>query len=411
MKQAKLGFLGCGNIGGGVWALLEDMRGDIARRYQLELVVKRMLVRALDEPRSVQVDTSRLTTDADDVLRDPEITIVCEFMGGEQPAAMYMQRALEMGKTVVTANKEALCLHWNALHRAAQKGDAWLYYEAAVCGAIPVIRAVRESMTGNRVNGITGILNGTTNYILTQMAENGLDYAQALAQAQALGLAEPEPVKDVDGHDAVYKLSILSSLCYGVRVEPSKCITRATMKGADKSDILVGKELGYALKHIARSQWMQGRVYADVQLTYVPLTHPLAQVSYASNGVMLYGHASGPVFMSGQGAGSLPTAGAILADILQAVQPGQHECFAAYDDAAAQRASDIRVAYCLYAPGMDAPSLERLLASRDVRVSRVQPLSRVDGSAALLSDLSPSDVLDLGLVLPANAKMTPVLGA
>ncbi|MBQ1946255.1 MAG: homoserine dehydrogenase [Clostridia bacterium] len=204
MQKIKVGFLGCGNIGGGVWMLLEDMRHDFAVKHQISFEVKKMLVRALDEKRAVEVPLDRLTTNVNEIIDDPEISLVCEFMGGEQPAAQFMLAALKAGKHVVTANKMALSLHWQELHQAAAENNVGLYYEASVCGAIPVIRTIRESMAGSRVDRIGGIVNGTTNYILTQMSEHGLSYQVALAQAQELGLAEPDPTSDVEGHDAAY---------------------------------------------------------------------------------------------------------------------------------------------------------------------------------------------------------------
>ena len=321
MQKIKVGFLGCGNIGGGVWMLLEDMRHDFAVKHQISFEVKKMLVRALDEKRAVEVPLDRLTTNVNEIIDDPEISLVCEFMGGEQPAAQFMLAALKAGKHVVTANKMALSLHWQELHQAAAENNVGLYYEASVCGAIPVIRTIRESMTGSRVDRIGGIVNGTTNYILTQMSEHGLSYQVALAQAQELGLAEPDPSSDVEGHDAAYKLCILSALCLGKYIHPQK-INCCGISSVDIIDVFLGKQLGYSLKLLARAQLDDNEICCSVSPTFVRKDSQLSNVNGAFNGILLHGHASDDIFLYGRGAGALPTASAIVGDMIQAAQLG-----------------------------------------------------------------------------------------
>ena len=345
MQKICVGFLGCGNIGGGVWTLLEDMRQDFALKYNICFEVKKMLVRALDEKRAVEVPLNRLTTDVNEIISDPEITLVCEFMGGEQPAAQFMLSALNAGKHVVTANKMALSLHWQELHQAACKNNVGLYYEASVCGAIPVIRTIRESMTGSRIDRIGGIVNGTTNYILTQMSQQGLAYQTALAQAQELGLAEPDPTSDVEGHDAAYKLCILSALCFGKYIHPQK-IDCCGISGVDITDILLGQQLGYSLKLLARAQRNGKEISCSVSPTYVSKDSQLSNVNDAFNGVLLHGHASDDIFLYGRGAGALPTASAIVGDMIQAAQLGcckTMDCEASDTAAAPSSAYYIRV--------------------------------------------------------------------
>lgn len=321
MQTIKVGFLGCGNIGGGVWSLVEDMRADIARCFHISFEIKKMLVRALDEKRAVDVPLERLTTDANEILNDPEISLVCEFMGGEQPAAQLMLSALKRGKHVVTANKMALSLHWQQLHQTACQHHAGLYYEASVCGAIPVVRCIRESMTGSRIDKIGGIVNGTTNYILSQMAENGLAYADALAQAQQLGLAEPDPTSDVEGYDAAYKLSVLCALCFEKYIHPLD-IKRRGISDVSITDILLAKQLGLKLKLLARAQKTAEGIDCSVSPTFVSQDNQLSHVDGAFNGVLLHGHSCDDIFLYGRGAGALPTASAIVGDMLQAVQLG-----------------------------------------------------------------------------------------
>ena len=199
IKKVTIGFLGCGNVGGGVWRLLENFAGDIAHRAGLAFYVKKVLVRSLDKKRDIAFPPNVLTTEPQDVLDDPEIEMVVEFLGGEEPAYSYMLRALKNGKTVVTANKVAFALHWHELQKAAKKSGAGLYYEAAVCAAIPIIHTLEESLQANRISKVLGIINGTTNYILSRMSREKTDYASVLTDAQSLGLAEPDPSSDVEG--------------------------------------------------------------------------------------------------------------------------------------------------------------------------------------------------------------------
>lgn len=322
MQKITVGFLGCGNIGGGVWSLLEDMRADIARCFHISFEIKKMLVRALDEKRAVQVPEQLLTTDVNDILNDPEISLVCEFMGGEQPAAQFMLKALEAGKHVVTANKMALSLHWQELQQAASLHHAGLYYEASVCGAIPVIRTIRESMTGSRIDRIGGIVNGTTNYILSQMAQKGLSYTSALQQAQELGLAEPDPTSDVEGHDAAYKLCILSALCFGQYVPPAQ-ISCCGITAVDILDIRLGAQLGFTLKLLASARKTENGLYCSVSPVFVPQSNQLSHVNDAFNGVLIHGHACDDIFLSGRGAGAWPTASAIVGDMIQCALQGE----------------------------------------------------------------------------------------
>ena len=208
MKEVKLGLLGLGNIGGGVWDLIREFGGEVSKRTGVKLVVKKALVLDKKIHRGKEVPDEVLTTDKNDILEDPEINIVCEFLGGEQPAASMMLRALETGKSVVTANKMALSLHFDELREMAKKTGAGLYYEASVGGAIPIINAIQTPLIANHIEQMMGIVNGTTNYILTRMAKEGAEYADVLKDAQRLGLAEPNPTADVEGFDAAYKLKI-----------------------------------------------------------------------------------------------------------------------------------------------------------------------------------------------------------
>ena len=316
MKKITLGFLGCGNIGGHVYRLLEDMRADLERQEGLSISLKKALVKSMDEAATCAAPAELLTTDPNDIFSDPEISIVCEFMGGEHPAADFMLRALESGKTVVTANKVALALNWHTLQAAAEAHGVGLYFEASVCGAIPVINVLQHSMQANRIDSLMGIINGTTNYILSRMYLEGGDYADVLADAQRLGLAEPNPTADVEGFDAAYKLSILSSLAFHGRVTFGQ-IHREGITGITAVDIEAGKELGYVPKLLAIAKKNGNRVEVRVHPTFLPTSHPLAHVNGSLNAVYLYGHSCEDIVLQGRGAGS-PTASAIVSDIITA---------------------------------------------------------------------------------------------
>ncbi len=322
-KSIKIGFLGCGNVGGGVWKLLNGFADDIAHRTGLRFEVKRVLVRSLQKQRDIAFPDGVLTDRVDDVLNDPEIAIVLEFLGGEEPAHAYIMQALEKGKTVVTANKVAFALHWHELQHAAKQSGAGLYYEAAVCGAIPIIHTLEESLQANRINYIYGIVNGTTNYILTRMSKEGAEYGDVLKDAQRLGLAEPDPSSDVEGLDAAYKLSILASLAFHGRVPFENVYVEGITK-VQAEDIRCGQELGYTLKLLAIAKRDGLKVETRVHPTFIRNDHPLANISGAFNAVFLNGHACGEMMFMGRGAGDLPTASAIVSDLVRAASTQNH---------------------------------------------------------------------------------------
>ena len=264
-----------------------------------------------------------LTDRVEDVLDDPEISIVLEFLGGEEPAHQWITLALERGKTVVTANKVAFALHWHELQKAAKQSGAGLYYEAAVCGAIPIIHTLEESLQANRISYIYGIVNGATNYILTRMSKEGAEYADVLADAQRLGLAEPDPASDVEGLDAAYKLSILASLAFHGRV-PFENVYVEGITQVQAEDIRCGQELGYTLKLLAIAKRDGLNVETRVHPTFIRNDHPLANISGAFNAVFLHGHACGEMMFMGRGAGDLPTASAIVSDLVRAASAQKH---------------------------------------------------------------------------------------
>lgn len=323
MKTVTVGFLGCGNVGCGVWELLNGFAQELAHRNDLKIIIKKVLVRDVNKSRNASVPKGLLTADPGVVLNDPDISIVVEFMGGEQPATAYMLRALQNKKTVVTANKVAVALHWPELQKAAQENGMGLYYEASVCGAIPIIQTLTESLQANRITKLMGIINGTTNYILSRMSQNGESYESVLYDAQRLGLAEPDPATDVEGLDAAYKLSIMASLAFHARVPFDKVYCEGITE-ITAMDIACGKEMGLTLKLLAIAKRDGMTVEARVHPTFIPQTHPLAAVSGSFNAVYLYGHACREMMLQGRGAGDMPTASAVVSDLIHAATHGIH---------------------------------------------------------------------------------------
>ena len=362
MERITIGFLGCGNIGCGVYKLLETFGETMAKNEGVAFDVKRILVRSLGKKRSWEIPQALLTDRAEEVLEDPEISIVMEFLGGEQPAASYMIRALENGKTVVTANKMALASCWNDILAAARSSTGGLYYEASVCGAIPIIRALNDSLQANRISSVMGIINGTTNYILSRMSREGAAYEEVLADAQRLGLAEPDPTADVEGYDAAYKLSILSSLAFHRHV-PVDCVHREGITGITPLDVQCGREFGLTLKLLGVAKEEDGKIQARVHPTFVPSDHPLAGVNDAFNAVYVNGHACGEMMFYGRGAGDLPTASALVSDLVKAAKTKKHALPAVSDDPC-MMAEDWNSVYFVRMIAKDEPGVLSLVSGQ-----------------------------------------------
>jgi homoserine dehydrogenase len=315
MKTIKVGVLGFGTVGSGVVRLLLEQREMLSRRLGCDLVLARIADPDLERTRPVTVPRELLTTKAADILDDPEIDIVVELIGGLDPARDYMFTAIERGKHVVTANKALLAHHGNELLAAAAAKGMEIAFEAAVCGGIPIIVALRQGLAANRIQELFGILNGTCNYILTQMSQHGLSYAQALAEAQEAGYAEADPTLDVEGIDTAHKLTILMSLAYGSRLDLESIAVEGISR-LDPLDLQFAREFGYRLKLLAITRDDGHRVEARVHPTLIPKNHMLSRVTGAMNAVYLTGDAAGPILLYGQGAGMMPTASAVVSDIL-----------------------------------------------------------------------------------------------
>jgi homoserine dehydrogenase len=312
----RIGLLGLGTVGGGVAKLLRE-NGDIIRmKTGLNLEVAKVLVRDAKKPRP-GVPELPLTEDVSEILGDPSIKIVVELMGGVEPARTYMVEALKAGKTVVTANKDVLSEFGKDLYDAGEIGDAELYFEASVGGGIPVIRPLKESLAANRMQKVMGIVNGTTNYILTQMSQLGRPYEEALREAQELGYAEPDPTNDVQGFDAARKLAILASIAFMSRVKASMVYAEGITRISPK-DIEYGRQFGWELKLLAIGKEVGGRIEARVHPAFIPREHPLASVNGSLNAIFTVGDPVGETMFLGRGAGPGPTASAVVSDLIAA---------------------------------------------------------------------------------------------
>ena len=386
MKEVVLGLLGLGNIGGGVWDLIREFGGEVERRTGLRLRVKKALVLDKRFHGGREVPDEVLTTEREDILEDPEIRIVCEFLGGEQPAASMMLRALENGKSVVTANKMALSMHFDELRAMARKTGAGLYYEASVGGAIPIMTAIQSPLIANRIEQIMGIVNGTTNYILTRMAAEGAEYETILTDAQRLGLAEPNPAADVEGMDAAYKLSILGSVAFHTRINVEN-IYREGITRITSEDIAFGREMGYVLKLLAIGKDNGDTIEARVHPAFLPAEHPLARVDGSLNAVYLYGHSFKDMMLEGRGAGDAPTASAIVGDIIQAAQAAVHPMPVLREDPLPV-ADDWQSKYFIRMKAKDTPGVlaevTGLLAGEGISVSAMLQKGAAPGGKATL---------------------------
>lgn len=325
MKKIGVALLGLGVVGGGTYRILTAQREYIRQNDGIDIEIKCVLEKNLERCKELGVDLSIVSTDIDRVVNDPEISVVAEFFGGIEPAKTFLIKALEAGKSIVTANKEMFSKNWPELEAAAERGGG-LYFEASCAGGIPIIRTLTDGMQANRVTSLKGIVNGTTNYILSRMSDEGVDYAACLKDAQALGYAEADPTADVEGFDAMYKNSILSSLAYKKRV-PVDRIYREGISGIAVEDINYGKELGYTLKLLAVSKNRDGKIEARVHPAFLPSGHPLSSVSGSFNAVYVHGDSVDDIMLYGRGAGALPTGSAIVSDIVFAAGKEAHRRF------------------------------------------------------------------------------------
>ncbi|WP_297518994.1 homoserine dehydrogenase [uncultured Clostridium sp.] len=315
MKKIKIALLGLGNVGRGVWKIFESNKDEVLKRSGYDVEITKILVRDKSKPRGVEVPDELLTTSYSDIINDDEIKIVVELMGGIDPAKGYILEAIKKGKHIVTANKMLLAKMGDELFEEADKHGVKFNYEASVAGGIPIISGINESLTANKIERMYGIVNGTTNYILSKMELEGVDFDDALKEAQEMGYAEADPTSDIEGYDAQYKLAILASLAFGTKVEVED-VYREGITNITSQDIEYAKELGLKIKLLATVKEDDKGLDLRVHPTMIPATHPLANVYDAFNAIFIRGNAVGDLMFYGRGAGDLPTGSAVVSDII-----------------------------------------------------------------------------------------------
>lgn len=319
MKPVKVGILGLGTVGGGTVNVLKRNAAEIARRAGREIVVASASARDITKPRICDTTGIRLTTDPFEIIDDPEIDIVLELIGGAGPVKDMVLKAIANGKHVVTANKSLIALHGNEIFAKASEKGVIVAFEAAVAGGIPIIKAIREGLSGNRIQWLAGIINGTGNFILSEMREKGRDFNDVLAEAQALGYAEADPTFDVEGIDAGHKLTILASIAFGIPLQFDKVYTEGITK-ITRVDVEYAEQLGYRIKHLGIARQTPEGIELRVHPTLIPERRLIANVNGVMNAVLVKGDAVGPTLYYGAGAGAEPTASAVVADVIDVVR-------------------------------------------------------------------------------------------
>ncbi len=412
--SVRVGLLGCGNVGAALVELVRARADDIEARTGLRLEVSRVAVRSTTKERGVELAEGVLTHDADGLVNDPEVDLVVEVIGGIEPARELILSAIKAGKPVVTANKELLANVGAELFAAADNAGVDLLFEAAVGGGIPLIRPLRESLAGEEIRRVMGIVNGTTNYILTRMTEGGVDYADALAEAQSLGYAERDPTADVEGFDAGAKAAIIASIAFGRRVVAGDVYSEG-IAGITSTDIAYATKMGYVVKLLAIAERHNGALGVRVHPAMVPAAHPLASVRDSFNAVFIEGDAVGELMFYGRGAGGLPTASAVLGDLVDAAvnqHKGSHASIGTLRKAVLRPIDEVESAYYLNVDVFDRPgvlaavagvfgrhdvsirSMEQEGLGGEARLVFITHLAREAAVQATLRDLNQLEAVD-----------------
>ncbi len=388
IEPIKIGLLGFGTVGSGVANVLARNAEEITRRAGRDIKIVAASVRHLDRANPHNI---RLVLDPQQIVDDPDIDVIIEIMGGYDPAYALVMRALEKGKHVITANKALIATHGNDIFAAAQKAGLMVAFEAAVAGGIPIIKAIREGLAGNRIEWLAGIINGTGNFILTEMRDKGRDFAEVLGEAQALGYAEADPTFDVEGIDAAHKLTILAAIAFGIPLQFDKAYTEG-ITGITREDVSYAEALGYRIKHLGIARRTVHGIELRVHPTLIPEKRLIANVNGVMNAVLVHGDAVGSTLYYGPGAGSDPTASSVVADLVDVVraltadpenrvphlafQPGQ------LADTPILPMSEIETAYYLRMRASDQPGvmadITRVLANHSISIEAIiqkEPLS------------------------------------
>lgn len=391
MKKVGIAILGLGVVGGGTYQILTENREFYQKTQGVDLAVESVLELNRERALSLGIPEEKIAGNIAEVISNPDVNIVVECIGGVGLAREFVLSALNAGKTVVTSNKELFCKFSHELERAAKRQNAGLYFEASCVGGVPVIRTLLDGVQSNKILSMMGIINGTTNYILTKMADEGLSYEAALAEAQKLGYAEADPTADVEGFDAAYKLSILSSLAFHTKVPFAK-VFREGISNISSEEIADGKALGYCLKLLAIGKRKGSNVEVRVHPTFVRKEHPLAAVGDSFNAVFLKGDAVGEVMLYGRGAGALPTGSAIVSDIIYAATHSENKYSTFKNTASAEKdikfVNDFKSAYYLRFTVSDQTGVLSKIASvfgkHNISILEIQQKKNSEGKMTLI---------------------------
>lgn len=390
-ENINIAILGAGTVGTGVYKMIKEHRDEYKDRTGAYINVRKVLVRNLNKERP-EYDKSVLTCDFDEIINDKDIDIVVELMGGLHPALEYVTKSLEAGKQVVTANKDLIAENGELIGNLAESRGSDLLFEAAVAGAIPIIRPLKQSMAGSKITEIMGIVNGTTNYILTQMSETGMGYEQALAKATELGYAEADPTADVEGYDAGRKVAIMATIAFHSRVVFSQVYTEGITK-ITAEDIKYAKEFGYVIKLLGVAKDTDDGIEVKVHPMLIPEDHPLAGVRDAFNAVFVHGDAMDDITFMGRGAGQMPTASAVMGDVIDVCRDlvydscGRVGCNC-YKKLPVKNIEDSMSKFFLRIQAEDRPgvlaNIASVLGNNDVSIAQVVQKSRKGGTAELV---------------------------
>ncbi|HKL12751.1 MAG TPA: homoserine dehydrogenase [Halanaerobiales bacterium] len=312
----KVGLLGLGTIGSGVYKIISENKESIEQKIGTELMIEKILVNDLDKKREINIKNELLTDNAEHILENPEINLIVELIGGEKPAHQYVMKAINNKKSVITANKLIIAKYGSEILRAANDNNVQVSFEGSVAGGIPIIRPLKESLVASNIKSIFGILNGTTNYILTKMTEENKEFKEVLKEAQELGYAESDPYSDISGLDAAYKISILSSITFETYVDINSVSTEG-IEDITLTDIKLADELDYVIKLLAIGKKQENGIDIRVHPAFISKSHPLALVNGVYNAIYLHGDIVGDIMSYGKGAGQMPTGSAVVADIIQ----------------------------------------------------------------------------------------------
>lgn len=396
MESVKIGLLGLGTVGSGTVNVLQRNAEEIARRAGREIQIVCASARDLTRSRNCDVDTIRLTSDPMEVVCDPDVEIIVELIGGTTLALELVLKAIEQGKHVVTANKALIALHGNEIFAKASDKGVMVAFEAAVAGGIPIIKALREGLTGNQIEWLAGIINGTGNFILTEMRDKGRAFEDVLKEAQELGYAEADPTFDVEGIDAAHKLAILASIAFGIPLQFEKVFTEG-IGAIGKEDVVYAEELGYRIKHLGIARKTAKGIELRVHPTLIPEKRLIANVDGVMNAVLVNADAVGPTLYYGAGAGAEPTASAVVADIVDVVRmltsdPENrvpHLAFQsnALSDVAVLPIDEVVTAYYLRLCVEDKPGvlaeIAQLLADQQISIEALLQKEPVDGQSVV----------------------------